>query len=275
MRALPSLHDPIGHDRARAWLAPRWVWLGAALAIAIAPFSATAAPPTTARELAAAAANKARAAEFDDAIELYEAAFAQDPSPVLLLNIAVILDRQGRVFDAIQAYERHLSFESDPVGRLSSTKRLAAVRVGAPGRVVVTGAPPGAEVFIDDVRVGRVPKATADLPAGDHSLRISHSGYVTFSSTIVVSPGVKQTVEAALAPVQVAAPADVPEPIPLAETEDDDDSRTMWIWIGVGTAIAVGTALTLGLVYGLDDGGSNTVAPRPADRTWSLKGELR
>lgn len=248
-------------------------------ALALSPISAHAAPPDTARELAAAAANKARSAEFDAAVALYEQAFAQDPSPVLLLNIAVIRDRQGRVFDAIEAYERHLALEDDPAARKASAERLAVIRVGAPGRVSVTGVPPGAEVFIDGRSVGRVPIAAADLPAGTYALRISHPGYVALESTVTVTAGSRKTVEAALAPVQtIMSPPTVPAGAAPSLDEvasDEDDDRTMWIWIGVGTALAVGTAITLGLVYGLDDGGTTTVAPRPADRTWTLGGSTR
>jgi hypothetical protein len=60
--------------------------------------------------------------------------------------------------------------------------------VGA-GGLSVESRPAGASVFVDNRLAGTTPLSIAELPAGEHSVRIELDGYRRWSASARVTPG--------------------------------------------------------------------------------------
>lgn len=55
-------------------------------------------------------------------------------------------------------------------------------------RLTINASPWG-QVFIDDVLVGNTPRANIEVAAGEHVIRVSREGFVTFTRTVRLQPG--------------------------------------------------------------------------------------
>lgn len=104
-------------------------------------------------------------------------------------------------------------------------------RLDAPGVLVITSEPSGAEILVDGVVVGETP-LTYELAAGKHKLAIRKSGYATREQSIEVSGGAEERMMMALNEVR----------------EDEGSSRGLkiagWSLVGVGAAgVGAGAAL--------------------------------
>ena len=134
---------------------------------------------------------------FDEAIGLYERAYALDPDPVLLYNIARLHDRKGDLVRAREGYERYLAVETDPEGRAAGQARLEAVLDRIPGRLKVQVEPPLATVMLDGTPVeGR----DVEVRRGVHRIEARLDGYVPVSREVVVRAGEEVEVRLALEP---------------------------------------------------------------------------
>ena len=80
------------------------------------------------------------------------------------------------------------------------------------GSVAVYSSPLGASVLIDGRYYGTTPANLTDIPAGNHILRLSLSGYYDYEGTIYVIPGQTNHVYGTLPPLgQLSTP---PTPVP-------------------------------------------------------------
>jgi len=108
-----------------------------------------------------------------------------------------------------------------------ATPATTAVTTGA---VTVYSSPAGASILIDSVYCGTTPKTVQGVPAGNHILRLTLSGYQDYEGSIYVMAG--QTVQGygTLQPISVGASAapsatvTVPVVVPVATTRSTDDS---------------------------------------------------
>jgi hypothetical protein len=63
------------------------------------------------------------------------------------------------------------------------------------GSIIVTSAPDGARIFLDDADTGEVTNATlATVPVGDHTVRVSLDGYLDAEETVTVAAGATASV---------------------------------------------------------------------------------
>ena len=152
------------------------------------PTTAEAQPPVeTAARFAAEAQALMRAGDVDSAITKFVIAFAHDPNPQHLMNLARAYDAKGTKTAATHLYRRVAAWQ--PGTRLSSQaqSRLAQVRGSAPTRqqnLTLTVIPPGATVHIDGRLVGKAPIPPVALSAGPHNVTIEMPGYQTLNETI-------------------------------------------------------------------------------------------
>jgi len=108
------------------------------------------------------------------------------------------------------------------------------------GGVLVIKSDPPASVAIDGVAKGTTP-IEESVAAGSHTVTLSRSGYVTRSSTVVVSMGDKKSVELSL------------------EAEKGITSK-WWFWTAVG-AVVVGAAVTTTALLVERDAGKGDIDP--------------
>lgn len=102
-----------------------------------------------AKALAKSAAVLAREGKYDEAILLYEKAYSIDPAPVLLFNIARILEKKGDFIRAKEVYEKYLGLERGQEGRKSARERLEFVLDQIPGTISISVEPKTARVILD------------------------------------------------------------------------------------------------------------------------------
>ncbi|HTC94286.1 MAG TPA: PEGA domain-containing protein [Terriglobales bacterium] len=77
------------------------------------------------------------------------------------------------------------------------TASAAAVATDDKGSVTVKSDPDGAEVYVDDAFVGNAP-ATLRLPNGKHTVKVSQTGYKSWSKELAVFAGSEVQLKAAL-----------------------------------------------------------------------------
>lgn len=77
------------------------------------------------------------------------------------------------------------------------------------GTIAVSTEPPGAAVFLDGQAKGVTPLSVADVPAGEHRVRLVKQGFVENSRVVSVPAGGRETV--ALRMTQAPAPSPAPE----------------------------------------------------------------
>jgi hypothetical protein len=120
------------------------------------------------------------------------------------------------------------------------------------GSVSVYSSPTGASILIDGIYSGTTPKTVTGVPAGNHILRLTLSGYHDYEGSIYVVPGqaaqgygtlqpIGQTGSVAPAPTTVIVPVYVPvvtaTPGPTEDPGMLGNSSVMVAIIGVITAI--------------------------------------
>lgn len=126
------------------------------------------------------------------------------------------------------------------------------------GEVMVYSSPIGASILIDGVYCGTTPGKVADIPAGNHILRLTMSGYHDYEGSIYVVAGQTTQGYGTLQPINqiTAAPTAVPTAIvtilvpvtvtPTPEKKEDllQNSGVVVALIGVFTAlIAAGASI--------------------------------
>lgn len=129
---------------------------------------------------------------------------------------------------------------------------------GATGEVMVYSSPTGASILIDSVYCGTTPGKVNDVPAGNHILRLTMSGYYDYEGSIYVVAGETSQGYGTLQPmIQVTSAAPTPIPtvivpviVPVVTPEPTqekgllENSSVLVALIGVITAlIAAGASV--------------------------------
>lgn len=174
--------------------------------------------------------------DFETAIAEWEGAYARDPRPRLLYNLAQAYERVGRLQDAARALEGYLEAASTDDAMAERAKaRLGFIRARIERTSIrLVGGMAEAEVFLDGGRVGVLPLPDP-LPVapGEHHVEVRSEG-ARFATRVMVPEG--QTLEV---PIVLTATA-VPE---KEQTAPRRDLRP-WVFIGAGA----GAALTAGIL---------------------------
>jgi hypothetical protein len=151
--------------------------------------------------------------KFDLARASFLQAMALKPHPAILLNLAQTELVAGLSLDALGHFKQYLNdpaTQGDPK-RADAERGVAEARAKLP-RAQVSVDLPGAEIFVDNVRVGTSPMGDAiDLKPGNHTFEAKKDGK-SARSTIDPVPGKITMVDLALNPG--AAPVVVPPPVP-------------------------------------------------------------
>jgi hypothetical protein len=130
----------------------------------------------------------------DDAGALAELqrAHARSEEPRVLAQLALAEQAMGRWLDADRHLRAALRSGADPwIVRNRAALHQAEEQLGAHlGRLRVTGAVEGAEVYANDERVATLPMAEpARVVAGTNVIEVRATGYVTMSRRVQVEPG--------------------------------------------------------------------------------------
>jgi hypothetical protein len=133
------------------------------------------------------------------------------------------------------------------------------VSTGGTGEVMVYSSPTGASILIDGNYLGTTPGKVSDIPAGNHILRLTMSGYYDYEGSIYVVPGqttqgygtlqpmnqitaAQTTVPTAVPTVIVPIIIATPTPEPTKDTGLLGNSSVIVAIIGVITAIIASAA---------------------------------
>ncbi len=134
-----------------------------------------------------------REARYQDAIREFQDAYAYDPNPKLLFNIAQAYEKMGDISGALRTYRDYVralpksAAERTEIGIAVKNLEVALAAKGL-SQVAIYSTPNGARVEIDDKSVGATP-AAQELPPGQHTLRVTMKGRKTVERTFGLSSG--------------------------------------------------------------------------------------
>jgi hypothetical protein len=233
--------------------------------------------------------------QFEMARAAFLQAYALRKHPVVLLNLAQSCLKTGHALEAARYFQQFLKESSSATDaqRADASKGLGEARMKL-GRIDVVGATVGADVFVDDERIGMAPlDHSVDVEAGSHLVRSQgRGGEQSIPVTAVVGQGVTARFSAS-APAPAAAPpppapAETPaEPAPAPPPEaaaappppaqpPEEEARNNesaahssgstshhWGWVaatGAVTVVGFTTALIMGFEKSSAQNSANTVA---------------
>jgi hypothetical protein len=121
--------------------------------------------------------------DFSGAYLKFEHAFELSNDPRLLWNMAACqkeLHHYGRAVPLVERYLKEGGARLTPEARDNATTTLPALRA-LTSAATVTGAPSGAQIFVDDELVGSAPLAgPLSLDIGMHKVRVEHPEFQPF-----------------------------------------------------------------------------------------------
>jgi hypothetical protein len=203
------------------------------------------------------------------ALEKFNQAYAEYPSPKLLFNIGQITRDLGRLAEAMTAFERFLAEATDaPAEMTAEAKKSVAELEGKLGKLRIQCSTSGAEISLDGKPVGIAP--IGDLiwaMPGKHQVTAQHADYTPAIEDVEVNANWVHTVVITMQPLAKAVVA-VPVPLvpgakppgpaavevqaenpPLASEPAAESARPrrVWTWVAGGAAVVfAGTAGVLG-----------------------------
>ncbi len=216
-----------------------------------------------------------RAGRDEEALQVFERAQAQHPSPEARAQVALAEQATGRWVAAERDLVQSLATPDDPwiaKNRAELTSALAHIRAHL-GQLEVRGSPAGATVLLNGAPVGTLPLAAPlTIAAGEAVAGLTADGYTPLSRKVTIDPGrlAREVIDLpAAAPLTTAtATADqrsagavaAPGPLPLIDAPSQRSSQSgaaddgRWTWrqraaIGVASVGVVG--LGLGIGFGL------------------------
>ena len=199
--------------------------------------------------------------DFQGALDKFEQAHQQFPSPKLFFNLGQAFRGLSRNPEALESFERFLAEAKDAGTDYREQAAAQVAELGAKlARVAVTCNQPGAVVTIDGRERGTIPleKPVAVEP-GAHQLALAWKGETkAVEFTAVAGQVLSQvlTFEEQKLPAEPVVVTPKPEPQVLlpAETKEvptatRSSTWDTWYWIAGGVVVA-GVATTLILLYG-------------------------
>jgi tetratricopeptide (TPR) repeat protein len=187
-----------------------------------------------------------RERNFRAALIEFQRAYADAPNYKLLYNLgqaSLELQEYAGAIDYLTSYLKEGGDEIAPERRAEVEQSIASLdsRIA---RVTITSNRSGAEVYVDDTLVGRVP---LDKPlrvgAGRHRFRAVREGLPPVERTADVAAQEERVIhlefeDRAPAPAAASAP-------PAASIVRDDSSNSAVIWAGMATALLGAGAITM------------------------------
>lgn len=222
--------------------------------------------------------------QYVAAIEEFEKAYALDPKPAFLYNVAQCSEKLGKLRQAVVYLDRFLKEDKEQTDTETIKSKISSLeeRIAETG-ITVTSPNEGAEIYVDNELLGVSPKeGVIPVPEGMHAVKIVKPGYEPFTMNVGVSTGYSVPVYAKLEPVSAESAtgveggaaagttaADTPKDTTGSPTEseatdngdnapatigaDDDQKRNPldvvpWAIAGTGAAIAVAGFAGIGTV---------------------------
>lgn len=148
--------------------------------------------------------------DFEGAVEKFEAAYAFDPNPVLLFNLARATEEAGDYKRAIQWYEAYLARYKDDKDADAVRHRVHLLRQtvarNKQGKLTIKDLPEGAALRFNGVPApAPSPEGHWTLAPGDYTLEVvSGDGEITWASTVKLQPG--ETTHAQYVPPAIVEP---------------------------------------------------------------------
>ncbi len=160
----------------------------------------------------------------------FERAYEIAPSYRMLFNIGRVQSQLGHYAKALRAFEQYLAEGGDHIPadrRLDVGNEIALLR-GRTAALTVRVSVAGAEIELDQERLGRSPLTVQTVDAGDHRLRVTKAGFAPQERAVVLAGSDASTVDVTLVPLEA-----VHEVAPRSRPE---------VWIMWGTTGALAAA---------------------------------
>jgi tetratricopeptide (TPR) repeat protein len=182
-----------------------------------------------------------RAAHYQEALGLFQDAYALFPSHKILFNIGRTLESLGRWPQAAQAYDLFLTEVGGDAGERTVAARAALDRLALSlGRLQFHGDLTRAALTIDGAPLYLPAHRRVYVTAGRHVISAAAPGLVTRRIRVEVAAGAEQPVALQLVPPP--QPAWARGPAPTTSTpgpgQGHGGSRRMWTWIAAGLSVA-------------------------------------
>lgn len=122
---------------------------------------------------------------------------ASEPSGVMVKMNGRDVGKAPIALDTLPEGRYHLSFvlpgfkpmERDVDVKSGQQSELKAVMDVLPGRILVSSQPAGADVYLDDRRIGIAPVTIDNVPPGTHPVRLEMPGRTVIRDAVTVRPG--------------------------------------------------------------------------------------
>jgi tetratricopeptide (TPR) repeat protein len=215
--------------------------------------------------------------QFEMARAAFLQAYALRKHPVVLMNLAQSSLKSGHALEAARYFQQFLKDYSSATEaqRNDANKGLSDARTKL-GRIDVVGAVAGADVFVDDERVGAAPlDHSIDVEPGTHTVRSGdQTAQVTASAGVGATARLGSSSAAAPAPAAAEAPAEAapapapdnaPAPPPPAQPppQEEPSGSHHWGWVaatGAVTVVGFVTAAIMGSEKAAAQNSANVVA---------------
>jgi tetratricopeptide (TPR) repeat protein len=207
--------------------------------------------------------------QFEGARAAFLQAYALRKHPVVLMNLAQSSLKSGHALEAAHYFQQFLKEYSTATEaqRNDANKGLSEARTKL-GRIDVLGAPNGAEIYVDDERVGPAPlDHSVDVEPGTHTVRCQDQ-----SVQVTANAGVGATARLGSASAAAATPATPPAETPPSEpaatppaeeaatppppppppppTASEEGASHPWGWVVVTGAVTIAGAVTAAVMAG-------------------------
>lgn len=137
---------------------------------------------------------------FEEALQLYQAAYDLYPAPRFLFNVGLAREKTFDYEGCAVAFQRFVADAADATDavRAQAGERLRACYDRAEITVRITSAPSNAAILVEVAGArtlrGRTP-VELKLPPGSHALSAEIAGYTTAEQTVTIEPGQRPQVD--------------------------------------------------------------------------------
>lgn len=230
-------------------------WSELALVCALVALVPTRAPAATetVEELVQRGLAHRRSHENEKALEVFEQAHAQSPSPRVRAQIGFAKQALGRWVEAEADLVAAIATGADPwieKNRAVLDAALAEIRTHL-GSLTVDVSPEGAEIVIDGATIGNAPLAApARLVVGRHVILVRAPGRVAEHRDVEIAPATTTVARFALQPIVATG---TPSPAAASKTvrAQPDAARPSSRTLAIGLVATGGLFVATGAYFGL------------------------
>jgi outer membrane biosynthesis protein TonB len=226
--------------------------------------------------------------EYEQARAAFLQAYALRKHPVVLLNLAQSSLKSGHTLESARYFQTFLhDYSAATQAQRSDAETGLAEANTKLGRIDVSSAPSGAEVWVDDQREGVAPfdhpievepgshAVGARGRGGDESVQVNAPAGQVVTARFGAPPPAATAAPPVVAPAPTPAPEPTPEPAPSPAPEPGPSvgnsppqsessflpSNTAPLWIGgIVTLAGFGTAIVMGIEKSSAQNSANSVA---------------